>query len=97
MQVQRPVTKFLRSVFFFLLSFQTELSVTHDSDILHVAELILDTVIILGVEDSPVSVNNTGTGEECGFTYNATNRVLEILALNHSMADELTLSFVYQE
>ena len=53
--------------------------------------------MVLGVEDSPVSVNNTSTGEECEFTYNATNKVLEIVALNHSMADELTLNFVYQE
>ena len=53
--------------------------------------------MVLGVEDSPVLVNNTGTGEECSFTYNATNKVVEILALNHSMVDELTLHFVYQD
>ena len=53
--------------------------------------------MVLGVEDSPVSVNNTGTGEEYRFTYNATNKILEIFALNHSMADELTLNFVYEE
>ena len=76
---------------------QAELSVTHNSDTQHVEELILDTVMVLGVEDSPVSVNNTGTGEEYRFTYNATNKIMEIFALNHSMADELTLNFVYEE
>ena len=53
--------------------------------------------MVLGVEDSPVSVNNTGTGEEYRFTYNATNKIMEIFALNHNMADELTLNFVYEE
>ena len=76
---------------------QAELSVTHNSDIQHVEELILNTVMVLGVEDSPVLVNNTGTGEEYRFTYNATNKIMEIFALNHSMADELTLNFVYEE
>ena len=55
----------------FFSIYQDELSVTHNSDIQHVEGLILDTVMVLGVEDSPVSVNNTGTGEEYRFTYNA--------------------------